>query len=167
MNLKLFIVYLIFLNSVIYAQTNMQASQAKLSGPRFGFTIITGDAAKTLKDDHDLNPFITQFGWQSETRFFSVPDGPIGVVESIMLIGGMEQSVFLPSLSLVGGLRGANGAEIGLGPNLSLSGIAYVIGGGVNKSIGELNIPMNLSVVLSKEGPRISLLIGFNSAIRP
>ena len=167
MNLKLLVVYLIFLNSVIYAQTNVQPSRAELSGPRFGFTIITGDLAKTMKDDHDLNPFITQFGWQSETRFFSVPDGPIGIAESIFLIGGLEQGVFLPSLSLVVGLRGANGAEIGIGPNISISGAAYVIGGGITKSIGQLNIPVNLSVVLSGEGPRISLLIGFNTAISP
>lgn len=148
-----------------WAQSSEPQAQMKLAGPRFGFTVITGEAAETMKDEYDLNPFITQFGWQTETRFFSVPEGPTGVVEAIILLGGMEQSVVLPSLSLVVGLRRADGAEIGFGPNLSLSGIAYVIGGGFTRSAGQLNIPVNVSLVLSDAGPRISLLVGFNTAM--
>lgn len=147
------------------AQQATQTNPMQLSGPRFGFTVITGDAAETLRDEFDMSPFITQFGWHAETRFFSVQGGPTGVAEFIILLGGMEQSVVLPSLSGIVGIRGPTGLEIGFGPNLSLSGIAYAIGAGMTKSYGQLNIPINFSVVLSESGPRMSILVGFNTAV--
>lgn len=148
-----------------WAQPGSQANPVQLSGPRFGFTLITGEAAETMREEYDLSPFITQFGWHAETRFFSVPNGPTGVAEFIILLGGMEQSVVLPSLSGIVGIRGPTGLEIGFGPNLSLSGIAYAIGAGMTQSYGQLNIPINASIVLSESGPRVSLLVGFNTAV--
>lgn len=140
-------------------------NRMNLDGPRAGLTLITGETAKRLEEELDVtSPVISQFGWHFEKRFFSIPEGPTGVVEFIPLIGGMENNIVLPSLSLVVGLRGINGKEIGVGPNISVSGIAYVLGGGVTKTIGMLNIPVNGSIVFSSEGARVSLLVGFNSA---
>ncbi len=139
-----------------------------LSGPRTGITLITGKAADRVEEELDLKlPLISQFGWQFERRFFSIPEGPTGVVEFIPLIGGMENNVLLPSVSLVVGLRGVNGMEFGVGPNASISGIAYVAGGGITRTIGMLNVPLNLSIVFSQEGARFSFLVGFNSAAEP
>lgn len=137
----------------------------KLSGPRTGITVITGKLADTIKDEYELVPTITQFGWQYETMFFSIPDGPVGVSEYVILVGGIEQGVAIPSLSWVVGLRGPTGLEIGVGPNISLSGIAYVIAGGITKSYGQLNVPINGSIVLSQGGIRFSVLVGFTSAV--
>ncbi|MCI0513999.1 hypothetical protein L0128_12360 [candidate division KSB1 bacterium] len=140
--------------------------QIKLSGPRIGFTLILGDLADTLKARYDAAPFITQFGWQFERRFMASEDGFCGLAETVLLVGGIEQELFLPSLSFLVGLRTAKGTEFGFGPNLSLSGIAYVFAGGVTKRYGNLNFPINLSAVLSKSGFRISLLFGFNMVKR-
>ncbi|MBN2010449.1 hypothetical protein JW960_13970 [candidate division KSB1 bacterium] len=136
----------------------------ELSGPRVGLTIIGGALADTLRNEFGASPFVTQFGWQWEKQFTASEDGFAGLTELVPLIGGIEQGLFLPSLSFVVGLRTARGAEIGFGPNLSLAGSAYVFAVGITKRVGNLNFPFNLSVVTSKEGMRVSLLAGFNMA---
>jgi hypothetical protein len=137
--------------------------QLNLSGPRMGFTILTGEAAQVLRDDYDVAPIITQFGWQSEVRFFSVADGPTGLMEFVGLIGGVDQELFLPSLSWLAGVRMPDGREFGVGPNISVTGTAYVIAGGFTRSYGAMNFPVNFSILLSKTGARLSLLVGFNA----
>src|SRR5687768_15364317 len=87
-----------------------------LTGPRFGVTFIQGRAADGLKELWDVNPVITQFGWQFETRFFTLPNGTTGLVEWVILVGGLEQNVFLPSVSCLIGARDASGLELGFGP---------------------------------------------------
>lgn len=134
------------------------------SGPRVGITYITGKTADRLRDDFDAAPFVTQFGWQFERNFFSMENGPTGVVELIPLIGGVEQGLFLPSLTFAVGLRTNSGFEFGAGPNLSLTGAGLALAVGKNIPSGKLNFPINFSVVTSKQGARFSLIFGFNSA---
>lgn len=140
----------------------------RLSGPRFGITYLSGDLVDRLNEEFgdDLNaaPVITQFGWQFETRLFVADTGLSGVTEFVPLIGGLEQGLFLPSFSFLVGLRTASGLEAGLGPNVSLGGAAYVVAAGLTQQYGGLNIPMNVSAVLSGEGVRVSFLVGFNLA---
>lgn len=161
-------VILLISGGTLFAQDSIPqiiepARQINLSGPRMGFTIITGDAANTLREDYDVIPIVTQFGWQSEVRFFSVEDGPTGLMEFVGLIGGVEQELFLPSLSWLAGVRFPDGREFGVGPNLSITGTAYVIAGGFTRSYGAMNFPINFSILLSKSGARLSLLFGFNA----
>ena len=140
----------------------------KLSGPRFGVTYLSGDLVDRLNDefggDLDAFPVITQFGWQFETRLFAADTGLSGVSEFVPLIGGLEQGLFLPSFSFLVGIRSASGFEVGLGPNVSLGGAAYVVAAGLTQQYGGLNIPVNVSAVLSRDGVRLSLLFGFNLA---
>ncbi len=138
----------------------------QLEGPRVGFTIITGELADRLRSELDVSPFITQIGWQFENRFFTTPSGTTGLVEGILLVGGVEQNVFLPSASFLIGLRNKNGTEFGVGPNLSLSGAAFVFAGGVTLQSANINFPINLALVPSSKGVRISLLVGFNARKR-
>lgn len=135
-----------------------------LAGPRVGVTFVSGESAEKLDELFDVHPIVTQFGWHFEQRFFSVKNGLCGVTEIITLIGGVEQGIFLPSLSWLAGIRAPSGFEVGFGPNISLAGFAYVVGTGVTIRQGKLNIPLNVSVVLSKKGARLSFLFGFNAA---
>lgn len=139
-----------------------------LSGPRFGITFLSSDLVDRLNQDFgedlDANPIITQFGWQFETRLFVADTGLSGVTEFVPLIGGLEQGLFLPSFSFLVGIRSASGFEAGLGPNVSLGGAAYVVAAGLTQQYGGLNIPVNVSAVLSGDGVRLSLLVGFNLA---
>jgi hypothetical protein len=135
-----------------------------LFGPRIGTTLMTGEAASVLEDDYDAFPLITQFGWQFEWRFFSIENGVTGVVEFVALFGGLEQNLFLPSLSIPIGMRTKSGFEFGIGPNLSITGFSIVLAVGKTFTTGQLNWPVNFSIVPSESGIRFSLLFGFNMA---
>ena len=139
-----------------------RAEQMRLSGPRFGLTYLGGSLVDSLAAENiDVSRLITQFGWQWERQFNVGDRGPTAVSEWVLLVGGLEQGAFLPSLSWIVGLRTSKGTEIGVGPNLSAAGFALAIAGGVTRQSGSLNLPVNLSVVPSRLGTRVSLLTGF------
>ncbi|WP_201985827.1 hypothetical protein [Hymenobacter rubidus] len=138
-----------------------------LDGPRVGFTILTpGVLSKAQESIPDLNPFLTQFGWQFETRLFRLPNGLSGLVEFVPLVGGLEQGKFLPSLSGLLGIRGAKGFEVGMGPNVTPLGANLVLAVGSSFHSGGINFPVNLAVVPGNGGARVSLMIGFNARHR-
>jgi len=135
-----------------------------LSGPRLGFTVLTDGVLNRARDQvRDLNPFLTQFGWQFESRLFRLPNGMSGLVELVPLVGGLEQGQFIPSVSGLLGLRGPKGFEFGLGPNVTPLGADIVLALGTSFRSNGINFPVNLAVVPGHGGARISLLIGFNS----
>jgi hypothetical protein len=105
---------------------------------------------------------VSQFGWQFEKQFFSMQSGVTAVTEWVGLIGGLEQSLAIPSLSWMVGLRTASGAEFGVGPNITPAGAALALAAGVTLRAGVVNVPINVAYVPSKAGPRISVLSGFN-----
>mgnify|MGYP001192526401 CR=1 FL=1 len=148
---------------------SVDAQVDKLAGPRVGITMVSaGSLASLLRKDvpffpEDGEPSIRdewtgstgkhgavmpQYGWQWESRFLDGGD-VVGLVEWIALVGGMEKGMFLPSVSSMVGLRTASGFEFATGPNLSLGGIAMVIGIGKTLKFGKLNIPVNIAYVPS------------------
>lgn len=134
-----------------------------LSGPRVGVTAIAGSLADTLKARYGAAPFLTQFGWQFETRMFEVDEGYSAMTELVALIGGLEQGMFLPSVSWLVALRAHRGAEFGVGPNISPAGVALAVAGGVTlRSSAGINFPVNLALASGKGGQRVSVLVGFN-----
>ena len=78
-----------------------------------------------------------------------------------VLLGGLDQGVVIPSLSWVVGLRTPEGAEFGIGPNVTPAGVALVLSAGITVRTGALNVPMNFAVVPTKVGTRVSVLTGF------
>ncbi|MDO8680260.1 MAG: hypothetical protein Q7R30_17210 [Acidobacteriota bacterium] len=153
------------------AQAQVAATQApevmKLSGPRIGVTFLSDGIVRKLHDDlagdfDGVGSVISQFGWQWEKRFYSSDNGLTAVTEWALLFGGMEQGVVIPSLSWLVGARTAKGVEFAVGPNFTPVGVALAAAVGVNFPIGHLNVPVNLAVVPSKSGVRVSMLAGFN-----
>ena len=175
----------------INAQTT-PAQIEKLAGPRIGVTLISaGPIADFLHEGFDFDEddrygstgsaFTTQYGWQWESRFADGGGNVIGIVEWIVLVGGMEQGKFLPSATSIIGARNNTGLEFGVGPNLSLSGIGMVFGIGYNFKSGNLNLPVNIAFIPGRKmtgeiegdfgsseeyeyntGSRISIMVGFN-----
>ena len=121
-----------------------------LSGPRFGVSLVKGDNADRLKERFDVKPIVTQFGWQFETRFLSTTDGFAGLSEWIPLVAGVEQGVFLPSLSWLIGFRSPKGNELGFGPNISLGGVGSGRGYHCKDRDIELSIQCRGGVVQTK-----------------
>jgi hypothetical protein len=136
----------------------------ELSGPRFGVTYLSPGVVSRLERDAQISvsPIVTQFGWQTEKRYGSFADGTTPVTELVFLVGGIEQNQFLPSVTGLIGFRTPDGMEIGLGPNLTPVSASIAFAFGMTYRSGMLNVPVNLAVVPSNAGVRISVLSGFN-----
>jgi hypothetical protein len=147
-------------------------------GPRIGMTYLspgtTVDRAAGAFGRDYINHVISQFGWQFETRFFKLENGGCGLIELIPLIGGIEQGLFLPSLTGIIGYRNSAGHEIGVGPSLSFSGFGLVFAAGTSFKSGKVIFPVNIAFSPSitkrytygnneSSGFRLSLFVGFNS----
>ena len=172
------------------AREPVRRGPRRLSGPRTGLTFLSPGTVEQINDALDLGyctydyetgrescedespaidpsfPLVTQFGWQFEHRLFQAQSGLTGVSEWVLLVGGAERGLFLPSATFLAGVRAPSGVEIGVGPNLSLSGAAYALTVGMNNEMGEVSVPLNAAVVFGQEGPRVSLLVGFNVSDR-
>lgn len=137
-----------------------------LSGPRFGFTTFTGETAD-LRGMADLEPIMSQFGWQFETQVLSTRSGNQALMEWVVLVGGVEQDELNLSLSWLAGYRLPNGIEFGVGPNVSVRKeggdptTSMIIAGGTTLPFGELYVPINLAVAFAEGGPRITTLLGW------
>ena len=149
--------------------TNLRARQLPrqhLSGPRFGFTSFTGDVA-AARQQLDLQPIMSQFGWQFETQIVSTESGNQALMEWIVLLGGLEQDEMTLSLSWMAGYRLPAGLEFGVGPNVSVRKgspdptTSMVMAIGATLPFGELYVPANLAVAFAKGGPRITTLLGW------
>jgi hypothetical protein len=140
------------------------AHEVDLSGPRFGITSLSAGVVDKLKVERgwDLGPAVSQFGWQFEKQFYGKQGGPTAVTEAVVLFGGLEQGVVIPSLSWLVGVRASDGTEIGAGPNITPAGVALALAVGKTFRAGVLNVPVNVAVVPSRLGTRVSLLTGFS-----
>jgi len=148
-------------------QAQKPAEEMSLSGPRIGVTFLSDGVREKIGElGGDVGFAISQFGWQHEKRFLSSPAGWTGVTEWVFLLGGLDQGTAIPSASWLVGARTSSGLEFAAGPNVTPAGFALAIAGGVTLRTGSLNIPVNLAVVPSKAGSRISMLIGFNGRRR-
>jgi len=149
------------------------------NGPRVGITFIGDGSSKQQLEEKGYSPVISQFGWQFETRIFTTPTGLSGLVEWVLLVGGIEKGIFLPISSMLLGVRGKKGFEFGLGPNLSVSSFGMVLAAGSSFKSGKMIFPITLAIVPSVKnswysdsgereatGIRVSLLIGFNTMVR-
>lgn len=138
------------------------AKSLSLAGPRFGITMLTDDTIQKLHErDIDVGSTISQFGWQFEHEFYSKQDGPTVLNEWVLLMGGLDQGVAIPSLNWLVGLRTKEGAEFGIGPNITPAGVALAVAAGVTFRAGVINVPMTFAAVPSRYGTRVSVLTGF------
>ena len=136
---------------------------ADLSGPRFGLTYLAPRVIEKLAErDIQITSNISQFGWQFEKQFYAKGGGVTMVTEWVALLGGLDQGVALPSLNWLVGLRTSEGAEFGIGPNITPMGTGLVLAGGVTLRAGAMNVPLNVAVVPSKAGATVSFLAGFS-----
>ena len=144
----------------------------RLNGPRFGFTVFTGDVARFRQEVQNKQPIMSQFGWQFETQSVSTESGNQALMEWIILLGGLEQSERNLSLSWMAGYRLPNGLELGVGPNISVrpaedpdktiaSTTSMIVAAGATLPFGELYVPANIAVAFAEGGPRLTTLLGW------
>ena len=149
-------------------------------GPRVGATYIAvdpDDFDERMREvfpnsDRSYFPLITQFGVNLEQRILLGDSGHHFAFQEVLIIGGLDQNIFIPSGTVIIGFRFKGGFEVGLGPNISLARVdeetkagltvAYAIG--YTFTFQDVFVPLNLAVVPTPlDGhPRFTLLTGFN-----
>lgn len=119
-------------NALVRKETTLSdqvVERLKLNGPRMGVAYVLGLRGQRLQDPasqngFDMLPFMSQFGYQFEWQYLSAGNMQ-ALVEVIPLISGMDQQMFLPSLTLMNGFRhSGTGVEIAFGPTLSIGRMA-------------------------------------------
>ncbi len=105
---------------------NPDVEKLNLSGPRMGFALFTGQMGTILKSKpieggFNMSPFMFQFGYQYEVKYLN--EGNIqALFEFIPMITGLDQGKFIPSLSILNGIRSnIGGWELAFGPNVRLT----------------------------------------------
>jgi TolB-like protein len=104
---------------------NPQVDKLNCSGPRMGVTFVTGTAADVLKapkskGGYDGYPVMFQFGYQWEQQYLNEGNFQ-ALFEFIPLITGLEQGMFIPSFTMMNGIRNnRNGWEFAFGPTFTI-----------------------------------------------
>lgn len=97
-----------------------------LDGPRMGFTMLTGTNASIFKSPehqggYDGFPMMFQFGYQFEKQYLNEGNFQ-ALFEFIPMITGLDQGLFIPSMTVLHGLRGnKKGWEFAFGPTIAMT----------------------------------------------
>jgi len=178
-NLSLALLFLVLGSAFTAAQEGEPPRRLEVAfGPRVGVSyVLTGfqefnDAVQKIFPDSSRRyiPIFTQFGLNLEQRIRLGDTQSHFAFQEVLLLGGVDQGIFLPSLSVLVGFRSRSGLEFGLGPNLSLArsegsfgvSLAVVFSAGWTFTFSNVFVPVDLAFVPSPEGSRLSLLTGFN-----
>jgi hypothetical protein len=155
---------------------------SKFWGPRIGLTFLGPGVLSDSIQALGKAPVIFQFGWQFEVRIFTLENGTSGLFEFIPMIGGIDKGMFLPSATVMFGIRGKNGFEFAFGPNLSMTGFGLALATGYTIHREQVNFPINIAFIPSvkntpndsenilsldpfikgESGFRLTLTVGFN-----
>jgi hypothetical protein len=143
--------------------TYIQPQVIKSGGPRVGVTYVgPGRTRTSLSENWEASPVLSQFGWAFESRLFTTKQGASGLINFIPLIAGVEQGLFLPSITGTVGIRTSGGMEFSIGPNLSLAGAGLALMAGTTLQMQGINIPMHIAAIPSNRGFLFTYLVGFN-----
>jgi len=148
-------------------------------GPRVGVTWVATsrqdfDAAiqGVFPADREYFPIFTQFGFSLEQRIRLGTTQSHFAFQEVLILGGLDQNIIMPSLSVMIGFRSRIGLEFGLGPNVSLKrspegpgvdlSVAYSLGW--TFSFEDVFVPVDIAVIPTPSDgkARITLLTGFN-----
>ena len=167
------------LTDVLAGEENEENRLTFVFGPRVGATYVVvskEDFNASLQNafprDSAYFPLITQFGLNLEQRIRLGDTESHFAFQEVIVVGGLDQGIVLPSFSCLIGFRSKAGLEFGLGPNVTLSrspeglgvAVSVIYALGWTFSIQDVHIPVDIAIVPTPvDGcPRISLLTGFN-----
>ena len=142
-------------------------SKINIGGPRVGLTSVIGkgDFADKL-DQNKIGHFYSQFGWQFEFKVVPEGNGPSFVIEIIPMLGALEYSTVVPSVTVPVGIRMPSGWEFGIGPNVTAASVeqassSVVIALGKTFSYRGVGIPINVAVAKGRGGVATSVSFGY------
>jgi TolB-like protein len=119
----------ILVNSLVRSETVLTeqvVERLSLNGPRMGASYVYGLRGRRIQDPteeggYDALPIMSQFGYQFEWQYLSAGNLQ-ALVEVLPMIGGMDQGLFIPSVTVMNGFRHSRtGIEFAFGPTLRVS----------------------------------------------
>lgn len=143
----------------------------RLSGPRIGLSFVPNikdfGLAELIGDStFNPSPFVTQFGWQFEWKYFETSGGSAGLFEVIPMVGGLDQGLVIPSINFIAGFRSGGGFEVGAGPNFSLLSTGFSLATGYAFKSEHMYFPINFAMTKSRDGIRYTMVFGFSKRSR-
>jgi hypothetical protein len=132
------------------------------AGPRFGVAYLTRGSETAAQENKSFSNLTTLFGWQFEHAFPVDSGFPVLMTEFVVLVGGLEQNVPLPSATWLIALRQPNGLEFGVGPTVTGTGTQIAFAMGVTQRYGVINVPVNVAIAPARKGAALSVTAGFN-----
>lgn len=112
-----------FRNEMIVSNNSTRVNN---SGPRIGFAYTVGSINEFFSRDIkygglEISPFVSNIGWQFEGQYVGTENFS-ALFECLINFTALEQTKFLPSVSLLNGFRfGRKGWEFAFGPSFGLS----------------------------------------------
>lgn len=162
--------------SAVNAQSNDQrpAGFSFVIGPRVGgsYTFMTPSDYSTfvqkLYPPNNYFPANTLFGVNFEQRILLGHTRSHFAFQEIVLIGGLEQSIAMPTGAFLIGYRDFSGFEMGVGPIVNMAGVGVVAALGWTLSFQGVFIPIDVSVTLPSgaRAASLGLTTGFNFEVR-
>lgn len=119
------------IHGLTYTSTvlSVQPTKQLNNGPRIGMAYVFGDTKDRLQapkseGGYDAYPFVSQIGYQHEFQYMSSGNFQ-ALVEALILVSGMEQSLFIPNVVFMNGFRHKkSGFEIAFGPSIGVRKMA-------------------------------------------
>lgn len=108
---------------------NPYTLRLRSDGPRMGMTYATGFLGDVLQKEANVGgyggqPYMFQFGYQFEKQYLNEGDFQ-ALFEFLPMITGLDQGRFIPSLTLLNGIRNnTNGWEFAFGPTFAMGKFA-------------------------------------------
>lgn len=108
---------------------NPGVERLQLNGPRMGVTYLIGEkgnrtAAPKNVGGYNVSPVMTQFGYQLEVQYLNAGNFQ-ALVEFIPMITGIDQQMFIPSITFLNGFRNnKSGWEFAFGPAIGFMRVA-------------------------------------------
>lgn len=105
--------------------TSTNIGRINNNGPRIGYAVLVGSMNEfatrpSIQGGLDIFPAVTMIGYQLEGQYVGTENFS-ALIEGIINFTGMEQGVFIPSLTVLNGFRfGKAGWEFAFGPGFSL-----------------------------------------------
>ena len=142
-------------------------------GPRIGVSwrFITADEFSAEVRDYfgegSYFPVISLFGALAEQRFLLGETTSHFVIQEVVFIAALEQSIALPSGAVLIGYRSSTGFEFGVGPTFSFAGMGVVVAAGWTFSYKGVFIPVDINWIIPNQRTLggIGVTTGFNFRI--
>jgi len=142
-------------------------------GPRVGVKYLNmsqedfSEEVSKLANEGDYYPVVSLFGASLEQRILLGSTRSHFSIQEVALVGGLEQSIAIPSLLLLIGYRAGVGFEFGAGTLIGPSGAGVLLAVGWTFAFSDVFVPVDISVTLPNNNIPLGVAIttGFNFRI--